>query len=97
MRYVAKIHILDVMDSVVVSGYVFDADDYSNPDHDTVEFAFSVNGVGVSDPYAWLLNSLYRALVKEQSPGSLRDAGALVDGGPHTISGLGQDRQERVG
>ena len=90
MRYVAKIHVLDVMDSVVVSGYVFDADPLTDPDHDVTEFAFTVPGMGVSDPYAWLLNSLYRALVSEQSPGSLRDAGALVDGGPHTVSGLGR-------
>ena len=90
MRYVAKIHVLDVMDSVVVSGYVFDADPLTDPDHDVTEFAFTVPGTGVSDPYAWLLNSLYRALVSEQSPGSLRDAGALVDGGPHTVSGLGR-------
>lgn len=97
MRYVAKIHVLDVLDSVVVSGYVFDADDYSNPDHDTVEFSFSIQGVGVSDPYAWLLNSVYRALVAEKSPGSLRVAGAVPDGGPHTVSGLRQPVKRSVG
>lgn len=90
MRYVAKIHVLDVLDQVIVSGYVLDADDWSNPDHETTEFSFSVQGVGVSDPYAWLLNSLYRALVAEKSPGSLRDAGAVPDGGPHTVSGIGR-------
>ena len=32
MRYIAKIHVLDVMDKVVVSGYVYDADPISDPD-----------------------------------------------------------------
>jgi len=66
MRFVAKVYVMDVMDSVVVSGYVFDAEDQAPDDHQPTEFAFTVPGTGLSDPYAWLLNSLYRALVVEQ-------------------------------
>lgn len=65
MRYVAKVHVLDVMDSVIVSGYVYDADPLTDPDHTTVDFTFEAPGVGLSDPMAWLLNSLYRCLVNE--------------------------------
>ena len=68
MRYVAKIHVLDVMDQVVVSGYVVDADEWSDPDHETHEFSYQVPGTGISEPLPWLLNSLYRALVSEQRP-----------------------------
>lgn len=66
MRYVAKVYVMDVMDDVVVSGYVFDADPLTDPDHTPTEFSFTVPGTGMSDPYAWLLNSLYRGLVVEQ-------------------------------
>jgi len=68
MRYIAKVHVLDVMDQVVVSGYVFDADDISDPDHTVTEFTYQAPGTGVSEPLPWLLNSLYRALVSEQHP-----------------------------
>lgn len=68
MRYIAKVHILDVMDSVVVSGYVFDADDLTDPDHEVHEFSYSAPGVGIDDPLAWMLNSLYRCLVAQQRP-----------------------------
>lgn len=68
MRYVAKLHVLDVLDEVVVSGYVFDSDPATDPDHTLTEFTYSAKGVGLSDPVAWLLNSLYRCLVAEQRP-----------------------------
>ena len=65
MRFVAKIHVLDVMDRVVVSGYVYDADPLTDPDHEPLEFTYDAPGVGVDDKLAWLLNSLYRCLVAE--------------------------------
>lgn len=60
MRYIAKIHVLDVMDTVVVSGYVLDVDDYSNPDHETWDFACTLDGLGLSDPLEWLSDALSR-------------------------------------
>lgn len=68
MRYVAKVHVTDVMDQVVISGYVVDCDDSSDPDHQAVDFTYQVPGTGISEPLPWLLNSLYRALVSEQRP-----------------------------
>ena len=65
MRYIAKIHVLDVMSDVVVSGYVYDADHATDPDHVPYEFSVSVPGMGVEDPYAWMLNAVYRALVAD--------------------------------
>lgn len=69
MRYVAKIHVLDVMDQVVVSGYVYDADGPVIDGEAPTEFTYQVPGTGVSEPLPWLLNSLYRALVSERDPG----------------------------
>lgn len=87
MRYIAKVHVLDVMDEVVVSGYVYDADPLTDPDHEPVEFTYSAPGVGLSEPLPWLLNSLYRALVQENDPSSPRASRGRPDGGAYTISG----------
>ncbi len=64
MRYVCKVHVLDVMDEVVVSGYVLDVDTASNPDHDTWEFAYQVPSYGRSDPADWLVSALYSVLTQ---------------------------------
>lgn len=68
MRYVAKIHVLDVLDQVVVSGYVYDADGAVRDGEPPLEFTLQAPGVGLSEPLPWLLNSLYRCLVAEQRP-----------------------------
>lgn len=64
MRYVAKIHVLDVMDKIVVSGYVYDADPLSDPDHNVVDFAYDVLSYGRDDAMDWLTSALYSALVE---------------------------------
>lgn len=91
MRYVAKVYVTDVMDQVVVSGYVFDADAVSNPDHTSSEFTYQTAGTGESEPLPWLLGALYRALVAEQRPGAMGSNRAVAVRGPHTVSGLGLD------
>jgi len=68
MRYVAKIHVLDVMENIVVSGYVFDADPLSNPDHDTYEFSVDTAGLGLDDPLVWLVTALQRGLLELTKP-----------------------------
>jgi hypothetical protein len=62
MRYVAKIHVLDILEEVVVSGYVYDADPLTNPDVVTYEFSQTVGGRGLDDPLGWLHWHLYDAL-----------------------------------
>ena len=61
MRYVAKIHVLDVMDTVVVSGYVVDCDEMTDSDHQPWEFACTLDGLGEGDPMRWLQQALSRA------------------------------------
>jgi hypothetical protein len=95
MRYIAKVHVLDVLDQVVISGYVYDADPITDPDHEPLEFTYQVPGTGLSEPLPWLLNSLYRALVAEQRPPHGGTEAGVPMGGSHTISGS-SDRSEEV-
>lgn len=68
MRYVAKIHVMDVMEDVVVSGYVFDADPLTDPDHIPVEFSFTSKGKGLDNPVQWLVWHVYEALQMQLTP-----------------------------
>jgi len=63
MRYVAKIHVLDVMDKIVVSGYVYDAGNDPSADHETTDFAYECLSYGHSEPLEWLTGALYAALI----------------------------------
>ncbi len=68
MRYVAKIHVMDVLDQVVVSGYVFDADPMTDPDHEPTEFVWQAPGRGLDDPISWLHWHVYEALQNAKTP-----------------------------
>lgn len=89
MRYVAKIHVLDIMDDVVVSGYVYDAEPLSGGDHEPFEFSWVTPGRGLDDPVSWLLVHLYQALQQGLTPVGNRTDGGQVMGGPHTLSEVG--------
>lgn len=89
MRYIAKVHVLDVMDQVVISGYVVDADPLTDPDHEAWEFSYQVPSLGLDEPAAWLLNALYRAIVSEQETARSGRGNGLPMGGRHTLSGRG--------
>ena len=89
MRYVAKIHVLDVLDRIVISGYIHGHGESLGEAPEIHEFSYSVPGVGLSDPYEWLTKALYEAVLQmTQEPQRARD-GAPGDGGLHTLSGLG--------
>ena len=69
MRYVAKIHVIDVMDTVVVSGYVLDSDPLSDPEHEVHEFTWQLQGYGLNSPVEWLRDALLRgAAVIDAAP-----------------------------
>lgn len=89
MRYVAKIHVLDVMDKIVVSGYVLDTDVLVNPDHEVWEFSYETRGYGWDTEVDWLVSALYGALL-DMSKASPRKRGeAEPMGVPHTLSETG--------
>lgn len=67
MRYVAKVHVLDVLCDVVVSGYVYDADTPDGEAPEVHEFSWVVPGRGVDDWQAWLLTSIYGAYMAERT------------------------------
>ena len=64
MRYVAKIHVLDVLDRIVVSGYVVDCDNRTDPDHEAFEFSYEVASYGHDSHLDWLVGALYSALLE---------------------------------
>ena len=68
MRYVAKIHVLDVMDQVVVSGYVHEQDAVGGWSPDVLEFSWQVPGVGADNATWWLEDALKRALMLHVPP-----------------------------
>lgn len=96
MRYVAKIHVLDVLDQVVVSGYIYDADPITDPDHVLTEFTCSAPGLGLDDRHAWLLNSLYRCLVAVQTPAAMGETTGAAEGVLYTISETGDSAVDTV-
>lgn len=89
MRYVAKIHVLDVMDQVVVSGYVYDAEGPVRDGEAPLEFTWATPGRGFDEPLTWLMNSFYEAFMNEQRRISRRGDAAPLTGGAHTISESG--------
>ena len=88
MRYVAKIHVVDVMDTVVVSGYIHEHDSLDGWAPDLHEFSYSVPGVGLSDPYEWLDKALQDAIACMRQQDSNASWSPAADGGPHTVSGM---------
>lgn len=60
MRYVAKMHVLDVLDQVVVSGYVYDADVDGPAGVPPLEFTYQVTGKGLDNPLDWLRDAVKR-------------------------------------
>lgn len=97
MRYIAKIHVLDLMDKVVVSGYIYDADPLTDPDHESHEFTLETAGMGLSDPMTWLQVHLYQAFHKETTRLAGEGARRAAVGASHTISESGETDQKRLG
>lgn len=88
MRYMAKVYVSDVLDFVVVSGYVVDCDEMTSPDHESHDFTWQAPGRGVSEPLEWLLDALSRAPSVKGEPARSVDSGGLPVGGAHSVSGL---------
>jgi hypothetical protein len=64
MRFISRLWVMDVMDTLVVSGYVQDADPHEASREAEWHFTESIPGVGEPDPALWLL----RALADVQDP-----------------------------
>lgn len=97
MRYVAKVHVLDVLDQIVVSGYVYDADEMSSGDQAPTEFAFQHPGLGIDDPVRWLAKYLELAAREMARPSPRGIDEGRAEGAPHTVSETGDMGQNGVG
>ena len=62
MRYVAHIHILDLLDTVVVYAEVVGADAFQRQLEPVWKQSMSVQGVGETDPQVWLSDALIALL-----------------------------------
>lgn len=97
MRYVAKIHVVDVMETVVVSGYIHEHDSIDGWAPDLYEFSYAIPGVGLSDPYEWLDKALQDAIACMRQQDSSASWSPAADGGPHTISETGDTLNTPLG
>lgn len=97
MRYVAKIYVLDIMDQVAVSGYVYDADPLTDPDHTPLEFTYTGVGKGLDDPVSWLVWHVYEALQDMTRPQRGGRLGPGRMGGGNTISETGDSGADVMG
>ena len=97
MRYVAKIHVLDVLDTVVVSGYVHEHDSLNGWAPEVYEFSYATPGVGLSDPYEWLTEALKQGVAQMRQQDSNASWSPAADGGPHTVSGISDSADPAVG
>jgi hypothetical protein len=97
MRYVCKIHVLDVMTKVVVSGYIHGYAHMGVEPPITHEFSYTIPGVGLSDPYEWLTKALYEAVLQMTQDGRQGRDGRPGDGVPHTISETSDTGKTRLG
>ena len=94
MRYVAKIHVLDVLDTVVVSGYVHAHDSLDGWSPDVWEFSYVTPGYGENDPLDWLSRALYSMLAQMRQEETWSP---LADGGANTITGMPDQADQAIG
>lgn len=62
MRYVAHIHMMDLLDTVVIYAEVVGADAFQRHLEPTFKQSMTVQGVGESDPQVWLQDALVALL-----------------------------------
>jgi len=62
MRYVAHIHVLDLLDTVVVYAEVVGADSFSRQLEPAFKQSTTVQGVGETNPVIWLQDALVALL-----------------------------------
>ena len=97
MRYVAKIHVLDILDTVVVSGYVHEHDSMNGWSPDVWEFSYVTPSYGLNDPLDWLVQALRSAITQARQEDLEASWRPSADGGPHTVSGMPDSADPAVG
>jgi len=62
MRYVAHVHMLDLLDTIVVYAEVVGADSFSRELAPVFKQSTTVQGIGEDDPVRWLADALVALL-----------------------------------
>lgn len=62
MRYVAHVHVLDLLDTIVVYAEVVGADSFQRQLEPVLKQSMTVQGVGETDPQIWLQDALVALL-----------------------------------
>jgi hypothetical protein len=62
MRYVAHVHVLDLLDTVVVYAEVVGADSFQRELAPVFKQSTTVKGIGETDPIIWLSDALVSLL-----------------------------------
>lgn len=88
MRYIAKIYVSDVLDQVVVSGYVHDCPPPGSDAPEMFEFTVQEPGTGEPEPLRWLARALEGVTERVLQEGLRTWNGSPTGGGQHTISGI---------
>ena len=97
MRYIAKLHVLDVMDQIVVSGYVHGDGLPWSDGEPPFEFSWQIPGRGLNNAYDWLLDALSRALPDPEDDRLAARPSSGRMGGPHTVSETGDSPASVMG
>ena len=88
---------MDVLDQVVVSGYVHAYESYDGEPPEVYDFTITTPGTGLTEPLPWLLNSIYRALVSEERTARRGTSDRPSVGGAHSISETGDRADSLMG
>jgi hypothetical protein len=96
MRYIGKVYVMDVLDHVVVSGYVIAAELDNEEPEETYEFSETYAGRGDNVAEEWLAHALHQHLLNRNHPprGGVATGGSTGD--VHSISGSGDSHPMRV-
>lgn len=97
MRYVGKLHVLDILDTVVVSGYVHEHDSLNGWSPDVWEFSYVTPSYGENDPLDWLSRALFSMLAQMRQEDLQATWRSSADGGPHTVSGMPDSADPAIG
>jgi len=97
MRYMASIYVSDVMDQVALTVEVQGWSEQYGPPEVVYQKTLVWPGIGEDDPCQWAARALTEAASTMSAASSGSSAGGRPMGGPHTLSGRGDTRQDVMG
>jgi hypothetical protein len=96
MRFIGKVYVMDVLDAIVVSGYVIEAELDGEEPGETYEFSQTYAGRGDNVAQEWLAYALHQHLLNGRTPPPGGQTTGPTTEGVHSISGSGDSHPIRV-